>query len=109
VSGHRAASHLLVYRTAPLDEEWEITGSPRLVVHAATSATDTDWLAELAIVGADGVSRIFDEGIVRARYRTGRETPQRVEPGAVEEYVIPLRPISVVVKPGERIEIVVTG
>ncbi|MFC7401859.1 CocE/NonD family hydrolase [Citricoccus sp. GCM10030269] len=109
ITDFRAGEQLLVYRTAPLDRDWEITGLPRLVLQAVTTARDTDWLAELSISGADGRSILYSEGITRARYRHGREDPQPVEPSSITDYIIELRPISVLVRQGERIELTVTA
>ena len=39
-------SDVLVYTTAPLREELEVTGTVQLVLYAATSANDTDFTAK---------------------------------------------------------------
>jgi putative CocE/NonD family hydrolase len=101
--------NLLTYTSATLTEELEITGWPRVVLYAATSSTDLDWLVEMHVVDTDGVSRLFNEGIVRARYRHGRDHPEPVEPDAITQYSVALRPISIVLRPGERLKVVVTG
>jgi len=107
------ASHehpgVVVYRSKPLTEPVEITGWPAVTLSARTTATDVDWLVELNVVDSAGVSRLLSEGIARARYRNGRERPEAVVPGRVESYRVEMRPISVVIAPGERIEIAVSG
>jgi len=100
---------LLVYRSQPLAEALEITGWPRAELTARTSSTDVDWVVELSVVDTNGVSRLLTEGITRARYRHGREHPQPVSPGTDENYSIDLRPISIILQPGERLEVSVTG
>lgn len=100
---------VLVYTTSVLAEELEITGWPRVVVFAATPSTDADWLVEMHVLDAYGGSRFIDEGIARARYRNGRSDPQPVEPGVITEYAVEMRPISVVLRPGEQLKLVVTG
>jgi putative CocE/NonD family hydrolase len=98
-----------VYRSEPLDQPLEITGWPKAELRARTSATDVDWLVELNVVSTDGVSRLVSEGIARARYRDGRTRPLPVVPGAEETYRVELRPISVMLQPGDRLEVAVSG
>jgi len=97
------------YTTERCSEPYEITGWPRAVLHASTTGTDADWLVELHVVGADHSSRLVNEGITRSRYRHGRTAPRAVEPGVVEELAVHLRPISIVIQPGERLRVVVAG
>jgi putative CocE/NonD family hydrolase len=100
---------VLVYQSDVLGKPVEITGWPSVELHARTSATDVDWVVELNVVGVDGTSRLHSEGIARARYRHGRDQPEAVVPGEERTYRVEMRPISVQVKAGERIEIAITG
>ncbi len=109
VAEHLGGGNVAFYTTERFTEEVEITGWPRAVLHAATTGTDADWLVELHLVGPDGSSRLIDEGIARSRYRHGRTTPRPVEPGAFEELTVHLRPISIVVLPGERLRVLIAG
>jgi len=109
VGAHHDPEKVLVYRSEVLDAPIEITGWPSAELRARTSATDVDWLVELNVVGADGTSRLLSEGVARARYRNGRTAPEAVVPGQEQTYRVELRPISVVIKPGERIEIAISG
>ncbi len=93
----RSTSHptSLVFTSEPMDESVEITGWPQVVLHASTDATDMDLMAEMHVVDADGASRIVNEGIVRARYRTSRSAPQAVRArcgGGVRGQAAPERP-----------------
>ena len=74
---------VLVYTSAPLEQPLEVTGPLVLVLYAATSARDTDFVGKLMDVDPDGTSRILAEGILRARFRDGFEAPSLVEPGRV--------------------------
>ena len=49
------------------------------------------------------------EGIVRARYRSGDERQELLEPGEVQEYRIRLYPTSNVFKRGHRLRVDVTS
>jgi putative CocE/NonD family hydrolase len=104
-----ARDDVLVYSSAPLDAPLEVTGPLRLVLHAATSAPDTDFVGKLCDVDPDGFARILAEGVLRARYREGFERPLAVEPGAAHEYRIDLVATSNVFRPGHRIQLLVTS
>jgi uncharacterized protein len=104
-----ARSDVLVYSSEPLERPVEVTGYLTLVLHAATSARDTDFVGKLSDVSPDGVSRILAEGVLRARFREGFEQPRLVEPGEVLEYRIDLVATSNVFLPGHRIRLAVTS
>jgi putative CocE/NonD family hydrolase len=104
-----ARPDVLVYTSAALDAPLEATGPLRLVLHAATSAVDTDFVGKLMDVGPDGVSRILAEGILRARYRAGFAHPRLVEPGAVIVYEVDLVATSYLFRAGHRIRLAVTS
>ncbi|HJS75479.1 MAG TPA: CocE/NonD family hydrolase, partial [Vicinamibacteria bacterium] len=59
---------VLVYASAPLEDPLEATGYIRLVLHASSSAPDTDFTGKLLDVSPDGSMRTLTEGILRARY-----------------------------------------
>ena len=99
----------LVYSSAALDEPLEVTGPLSVVLHAATSARDADFVARLSDVDPDGFSRILAEGVLRARFRSGFERELEVEPGRAYEYVIDLVATSNVFLPGHRIRLTVTS
>ena len=100
---------ILVYTSDFLTEPVEVTGPVKLVLYAATDARDTDWVAKLIDVYPDGRSLNMAEGIMRARYREGTDTPKLVEPGKVFEYVIDMVGTSVEFQKGHRIRVDVTS
>jgi putative CocE/NonD family hydrolase len=102
-------TNTLLFDTGPVGEETEVTGVPELVLHMSTTATDADWVVELHVVAADGTPRLVNEGAARARYRRSRAEPEAVRPGTVEEYIVGLRPMSVVIPEGGRLRIVLTA
>ena len=81
---------VLLYSSHPLERPLEITGPLGLVLYAATTAPDTDFIGKLCDVAPDGSSRILAEGVLRARYRNGCEVAQLLEPGEVCRYEIDL-------------------
>jgi putative CocE/NonD family hydrolase len=104
-----ARPDVLVYTSAPLERPLEATGPLTVVLHAATDAPDTDFVAKLSDVDSDGVSRILAEGIVRARFREGYGRERPLEPGTVYEYAIDLVATSNVFEAGHRIRLAITS
>jgi putative CocE/NonD family hydrolase len=100
---------VLVYSSAPLSAPLEVTGPLTMVLYAATSARDTDFVAKLCDVGPDGGSRILAEGILRARYRDGYQRAIAVEPERVYEYRIDLAATSNVFLAGHRVRVAITS
>jgi putative CocE/NonD family hydrolase len=100
---------VLVYSSEPLSQPLEVIGPLTVVLHAATSAHDTDFVAKLCDVGPDGVSMILAEGVLRARYREGYDAARPVEPDRVYEYKIDLVATSNVFLAGHRIRVAITS
>ena len=101
---------VLVYTTPELTEPVEVTGPIMVKLFAATSASDTDWTAKLVDVHPDGYAQNIQDGIVRARYREGKEAPASLlEPGRVYEYDIDLWATSNVFLPGHRIRLEISS
>ena len=74
---------VLVYTSAPLKQDLEVTGPIRVILYASTSAPDTDFTAKLVDVFPNGEARNLTDGILRIRYRRGLEQPELVEPGKI--------------------------
>jgi len=100
---------LLVYSTAPLDQDVEVTGPVKAVLHAASSARDTDFTAKLVDVHPDGKAYNLCDGILRARYRNGMHKPALLEPGKPERFEIDLWVTSNVFKRGHRIRLEISS
>ena len=100
---------VLAYTSDPFDERLEVTGPLELILHAATSATDTDFVAKLTDVRPDGSAIILAEGVLRARFREGFDREVLVEPDRAYEYRIELGATSNVFLPGHRIRLLVTS
>jgi hypothetical protein len=100
---------VLVYTSEPLTEAIEVTGPLTVVLYAATSARDTDFVAKLTDVEPDGSSVILAEGVLRTRFREGAEREVLVEPGRPYRYAIDLVATCNVFLPGHRLRVVVTS
>lgn len=108
-----AGEDVLVYTTAPLTEDTEVTGPIQMKIFASTSARDTDWIVHLVDVYPDGYAAILAEGVMRARNRDGDQAgafnPAKlstITPGEVYEYTIDFwRVTGNLFKKGHRIRI----
>ncbi|HEV8368798.1 MAG TPA: CocE/NonD family hydrolase, partial [Pyrinomonadaceae bacterium] len=100
---------VLVFSTAPLARDVEVTGPVSLELYAATSAVDTDFTALLVDVDPSGYARFLTDGIVRARYRDGTSQASEVVPGKVYKYAIDLWATGNVFKAGHRIRLYISS
>jgi putative CocE/NonD family hydrolase len=100
---------VLVYTSAALDRDTEVTGYVSVSLCAASSAPDTDWTAKLVDVHPDGQPYGVCDGIIRARYRFGEGRTTLLTPGAVERYEITLGATSMVFRAGHRVRLEVSS
>lgn len=107
-----ARKDVLVFSTDILTETVEVTGPIRLILHASSTATDTDFTGKLVdVYPGEGkeVPYNLTDGILRARYRESNTDPTLIEPGRVYEYDINLGYISNAFLPGHRIRLEVSS
>ena len=100
---------VLCYTTPPLGRDTEVTGPIELVLHASSSAVDTDFTGKLVDVHPDGRAIILTEGILRARYRESTAEPRLLEPEKVYELRIDLWATANVFRAGHRIRLEVSS
>ncbi|MEW6070986.1 MAG: CocE/NonD family hydrolase [Planctomycetota bacterium] len=96
---------ILVYQTPPLERPLAIAGPITAVLHAASSAKDTDWFVRLSEIGAEGKVFFLVEGKIRARYRRSGTRPELLAPGAIEEYRIDCWHAGIEVPAGNRLRV----
>jgi putative CocE/NonD family hydrolase len=106
-----ARPDVLSYTSEVLERDLEVVGPVEMVLYAASSAKDTDWIVRLSDVHPDGRAIFMTEGIVRARYRGGvdGDTVELLEPGEVAEYRIRCYPTANVFRRGHRLRLDVTS
>ena len=100
---------VLIYRTAPLEEEVEIAGHPEVVLYAASSAPDTDFFARLVDDDPDGIALEVCYGMVRARHRDSLDREEFLTPGEVTEFRITLGPTACRFLKGHRVRLEITS
>jgi hypothetical protein len=103
---------ILVFVTAPLTQDLEVTGPLIVKLWASSDSPDTDFTAKLIDVyppNGDfpaGLDLNIGDGIVRARYRAGPTADaQMLEPGKAYEFTIEMYPTSLVFRRGHRIRL----
>ena len=106
---HDHRRDILVYQTPRLERDIEIIGPVTLKLWAATDGPDTDWTAKLAVVKKSGLCINLTYGILRASNRNGYAHPAPVEPERPYEFTVPLNPIAVLFRKGERIRLYVSS
>ena len=99
---------VLVYSSAPLQQDIEVTGPVTVALWAASDAADTDFVARLVDVHPDGFAQNLTDGIIRARYRNG-DAEELLEPGKAYKFTIDLWSTANVFKRGHRIRLDVTS
>jgi putative CocE/NonD family hydrolase len=100
---------VLCYTSEPLTEPLDVVGPLSCVLHASSSARDTDWHARLVDVHPGGYAQFLSHGLVRARFRHSYERPALLTPGEVEEYTIDLAGTANRFLPGHRIRLEITS
>jgi uncharacterized protein len=106
-----ARNDVVVFATAPLTEDTEVTGPLVVKLWASSDSPDTDFTAKLIDVyppSADfpgGIDLNIGDSIVRARYRNGPAQAEMLEPGKAYEFTIEMYPTSLVFRRGHRIRL----
>jgi uncharacterized protein len=106
---------VVVFRSEPLSEDLEVTGTVAVHLWVSSTAVDTDFTAKLVeeIPPNPDYPLGFDlnlgDSILRTRYRKSLDRPEMMTPGQPEEVTITLYPTSNVFKKGHRIRIDVSS
>jgi len=118
---------LLVYTSAPLDRDLEMTGSPTVHLHVSSGHEDGAFHVYLEDVSPDGRVTYLTEGLLRAIHRKVRDPSEApfvpiglyhsflkadaapLVPGEVTEIDITLLPFSTVFQKGHSIRVAIAG
>lgn len=106
-----ARNDILVFQTASLGADIEVTGPIAVKLSVSSSAPDTDFTAKLIDIyppSADypaGYALNLTDGIIRARYRKSLEKAELMRPGEITEVKLQLYPTSNLFKKGHRIRL----
>jgi hypothetical protein len=100
---------VLIYSTAPLSRDIEVTGPIKVELYAKSSAVDTDFTAKLVDVRADGFAQNLTEGIIRARYRDSQIAPKMMNPEEIYRFSIDLWSTCNVFRQGHQIRLEISS
>lgn len=100
---------VLVYESEPFVEDATFVGPVSAVLHAATTAKDTDWFVSLVELDAEGKPQPLVQGKVRARFRKSAKRPTLVRPGKIERYELDLWQTGITVRKGHRLRVEVAS
>jgi putative CocE/NonD family hydrolase len=113
--GNAKRQDVLGFESAPLEKDLTLIGPVRAHLVVASSAPDTDFTAMLidvqpAKAGADHPFHAnVRDGLVRARYRHGRDRAELLEPGKPVELDIDLWSTAYTFKAGHRLRLNVSS
>jgi uncharacterized protein len=106
---------VLVFETARLAADVEVTGPIEATLWIASDCADTDFTIKLIDVYPpsadypDGYAMNLTDGILRCRYRSSWEAPSLMRPGQVYEVKVEAFPTSNLFKVGHRIRLDVSS
>jgi hypothetical protein len=100
---------VLVYQTAPFESPTRFVGPVELKLWAASDAIDTDWTAKLILVEESGLAVNLTYGIMRARYRSGFDQEDFLDPDVPNKFTIKLNPVGIEIQPGQRLRLDVSS
>jgi putative CocE/NonD family hydrolase len=100
---------VLVYTTAPLDVSLTIAGPVSATLLVRANAPDADFVAKLVDVEPSGYCVPIAEGILRARFRNGRNREDPLVPGEIATIEVDLLAVAHVFRAGHRIRLEVAG
>lgn len=113
VPGRPQASRedVLVFQTAPLQEDLEVTGEIEVELWISSDCPDTDFTAKLIDVYPphddypEGFALNLTDGILRTRYRNSWEHPEMLRPGEIQKIRVRMFPTSNLFRAGHRIRL----
>ena len=95
----------LTYTSAPMEDDLEVIGTPRLVLFAASDASDVDWCVRLCDVDEAGRSKLLNTGALKGSHVRSHERPESLRAGEVYCFEIEVWPIANLFTRGHRIRI----
>lgn len=106
---------VLTFRTAPLAEDLEVTGPIRAILYVSSDGPDTDFTVKLideypaSDDWPEGFALNICDGLIRARFREGRDRQVPMEPGTVYEVEVDMAATSNLFVRGHRMRVDVSS
>lgn len=116
-SGNEGRPDVLCYTSEVLESPYTVVGPVHATLYAASSCSDTDFVARLVDVHPDGRAICLADGIIRALWRESYPAPGEVspvpaspiEPGQVYLYTIDLWATGITFLAGHRLRVEITS
>jgi putative CocE/NonD family hydrolase len=99
----------LIYQSEVLDQDVTIAGSVDVTLHVQSNCRDTDFVAKLIELYADGRAMLLMDGVVRAMYRDAAAGAQHLAPDQVYPLTIHLGDIHHTFTAGSRLQVDITS
>lgn len=109
ISGVLERPDVLTFATPPLENDLDIVGPVRAVLHVSSDARDTDFSVRISDVFPDGRSIQLQTGFLRMRHRAAGPEILWMEPGDIYEIEIDMWAIANRFKSGHRLQIDVSS
>lgn len=93
------------FDSPPLDQDMNIVGAPRLVLHLACDKPQGQIAVRLNHVHPDGASARITYGVLNLSHRDSAENPCAMSPGKIEEITLNLDHIAYRVPQGHRLRV----
>jgi len=100
---------VLLFSTAPLDEDLSIAGDINVRVFLASDSEDTDVAFRLTDVFPDGRSMLLRDGILRMSLRNTRRRYEFLTPGRIYEGTIGTIPLAYTWLKGHRVRLIISS
>ena len=104
-----AREDVLVYTSAPLQEDLAVFGYVESELFVSSSAPDTDFTVKLVDVAPDGTAWNISDTIQRMRYREGEDKPLFMKPGQTYRITPPAMLVANAFLKGHRVRIEVSS
>jgi hypothetical protein len=102
-------AYSLVYDSDPLEQDLEILGFPRAILHVSADAPLANWIVRISDIAPDGtVTQVAGAGLSGA-HRKSSEQPEALVPGQVYKLEFDLHFTSWVFPKGHRIRLAVNN
>lgn len=99
----------LVFTSGPMEKDVRILGWPRVVVHAAATASVVSFVAKLSDVAPDGTSALISDGSLNGTRRDSLADPEAMEPGRFYQLEIPMTPTGWKLAAGHRLRLAISS
>jgi putative CocE/NonD family hydrolase len=99
----------LVYRSPALPADLTIAGEVRVTLHVQSDCRDTDFIAKLIEIHADGRALLLMDGVMRAMFRDKSSEPRHLEPDRIYRVTLSLAHLRHTFRAGHRIEVDITS